>query len=187
MASMQQQQHYIHPTTMAEGGYVPNFELSGNLPFIFDPITHSDFALMQAQHQQAQHQQQQLQLQQFSPPHQPHHHHQSIPRQSSMSSNSSYCSQLSPAQTCSPTTSVSLEQQQQHDPNTMALPQHVRDKVFNPPSAANPQHYTRSARRNRNELNEKRNHKCDYPGESFTLAPLQGFSSRKFEAFRVEN
>ncbi|KAE9554331.1 hypothetical protein FO519_002441 [Halicephalobus sp. NKZ332] len=94
-----------------------------------------------------------------------HNHHHTIPRQSStssthsLSSNSSY-DHHSPIG-CVPTPSASTLDQEEI---ARALPKHVRDKVFNPPSATNPQHYARSARRNRSELNEKRNHRCDHPG-----------------------
>jgi uncharacterized Zn-finger protein len=150
--------HYLHPsTTSTTDSYLPNCDSFGQIPLSLFDTSSQELAIL--------HQQQQLQHIPQQPQPIIHQAHHNIPRQSSISSNSSsYCSQSSPAQSCTPTTSVSLEQQQQqHDP-TLTLPQHVRDKVFNPPSAANPQHYTRSARRNRLELNEKRNHKCDFHG-----------------------
>ena len=95
-----------------------------------------------------------------------HSHLHTIPRQSStssthsLSSNSSY-DHHSPLGCASTPSASTLDQEE----IARVLPKHVRDKVFNPPSAANPQHYARSARRNRSELNEKRNHRCDYPGK----------------------
>jgi uncharacterized Zn-finger protein len=159
--SMTTMQSHHYPTTTAD--YFPNCDTFGQFSLsFFDATQQHDLALLQQhQQQEALQLQQQLQLQQI--PQQPQHHNAMPPRQSSISSNSSYCSQSSPAQSCTPTTSVSLEQQQPHNPSC-TLPMHVRDKVFNPPSAANPQNYTRSARRNRTELNEKRNHRCDFTG-----------------------
>lgn len=95
-----------------------------------------------------------------------HTHPHTIPRQSStssahsLSSNSSY-DHHSPLGCASTPSASTLDQEE----IARVLPKHVRDKVFNPPSATNPQHYARSARRNRSELNEKRNHRCDYPGK----------------------
>uniref|UniRef100_A0AC34RQ52 C2H2-type domain-containing protein n=1 Tax=Panagrolaimus sp. JU765 TaxID=591449 RepID=A0AC34RQ52_9BILA len=97
----------------------------------------------------------------------PYTHPHTIPRQSStssahsMSSNSSFEQHHSPNGCASTATTATLLEEAEI---AKVLPKHVRDKVFNPPSAANPQNYARSARRNRSELNEKRNHRCDHPG-----------------------
>uniref|UniRef100_A0A7E4W2F1 Krueppel-like factor 5 n=1 Tax=Panagrellus redivivus TaxID=6233 RepID=A0A7E4W2F1_PANRE len=97
--------------------------------------------------------------QQFSPiPQHPHLGH-GIPRQPSTSSTSSGSNYSDPA------VSPPLNQpSNSHKVAAESIPEHIRDKVFNPPSAANPTYHSRNPRKSQTILNTKRTHKCIHPG-----------------------